>query len=141
MPLTLPPLRERPDDIPLLVEHFIAHFNTIYKRSVEAVAPEAMSILLSHRYQGNIRELENILQHAFVLCQGSILEKKHLPEYLLHPAIATASTVAYDESFEAIDKRNLLKSLERNKYNRVKTAKELGIHVATLWRKMKRYGI
>lgn len=141
MPITLPPLRERPDDIPLLVEHFIAHFNTIYKRSVEAVAPEAMSFLLSHRYQGNIRELENILQHAFVLCQGSILEKRHLPEYLLHPAIATTPIVADDESFEAIEKRKLLKSLERNRFNRVKTAKELGIHVATLWRKMKKHGM
>lgn len=141
MPMTLPPLRERPDDIPLLVEHFIAHFNTIFTRFVESVAPEAMSILLSHRYQGNIRELENILQHAFVLCQGSVIEKRHLPEYLLHPAIAPTPIIADDESMETIEKRRIFKTLERNRFNRVKTAKELGIHVATLWRKMKKYGI
>ncbi|HEX2956713.1 MAG TPA: sigma 54-interacting transcriptional regulator [Chitinispirillaceae bacterium] len=139
MPLMLPPLRERPDDIPLLVEHFLMHFNTIQNRSIEMIDPQAMSILLHHKYPGNIRELENILQHAFVLCRGPVIEKKHFPKYLLEPTIA--STTDDDQSYEAIEKRKLLKALETNRFNRIKTAKELGIHVATLWRKMKKYNI
>ena len=141
MPLTLPSLKERPDDIPLLVEHFIAHFNMIHRRSIETIVAEGMSILLSHHYPGNIRELENILQHAFVLCRGSIIEKKHLPQYLFHTPVSSTPFFTGEESFEVIDKRRILNTLERNRFNRVKTAKELGVHVATLWRKMKKYSI
>lgn len=141
MPLILPPLRDRPDDIPLLIEHFINHFNTIYNRSIETLDSEAMSVMLHHKYPGNIRELENILQHAFVLCHGPIIEKRHLPEYLFQSAILTETTTPDDENFETIEKRKLLKLLERNRFNRLKTAKELGIHVSTLWRKMKKYDI
>lgn len=141
MPLTLPPLRERADDIPILIEHFIAHFNTIQRRSIEAVSEDAMAVLLSHSYPGNIRELENILQHAFVLCQGSVIERRHLPQYLANPAAKAASTSGDEESFENLDKRRILKALERNRFVRVRAAKELGVHVATLWRKMKKYGI
>jgi PAS domain S-box-containing protein len=141
MPLILLPLRERADDIPILIEHFIAHFNTIQRRSIEAVSEDAMSILLSHSYIGNIRELENILQHAFVLCQGSVIERRHLPQYLVNPIAKVAIPSGNEESFENIDKRRILKALERNRYVRIRAAKELGVHVATLWRKMKKYGI
>lgn len=141
MPLNLPPLRERADDIPLLIDHFIAHFNTIQHRLIETIAPDAMSILLSHSYPGNIRELENILQHAFILCQGSVIERKHLPQYLINSADTTPSSSVDEESFEAIDKRRIINALERNRFVRVKAAKELGMHVATLWRKMKKYQI
>jgi transcriptional regulator with PAS, ATPase and Fis domain len=140
MPLTLPPLRERTDDIPLLLEHFIAHFNTILRRSVETIASDAMSILLSHSYPGNIRELENIIQHAFVLCQSSVIERKHLPQYLLNPISNVISARADEDDFDVIEKRRILKALERNRFVRVRAAKELGMHVATLWRKMKKYG-
>lgn len=141
MPLTLPPLRERADDIQILIEHFISHFNTIQRRSIETIAPDAMSILLSHSYPGNIRELENILQHAFVLCQGSVIERRHLPQYLLNPSAKAILSSSDEDVFETIDKQRILKALERNRYIRVKAAKELGVHVATLWRKMKKYGI
>jgi PAS domain S-box-containing protein len=140
MPLTLPPLRERTDDIPLLLEHFIAHFNTIQRRTIETIASDAMSILLSHSYPGNIRELENIIQHAFVLCQSSIIERKHLPQYLLNPISNVISARADEDDFDVIEKRRILKALERNRFVRVRAAKELGMHVATLWRKMKKYG-
>jgi transcriptional regulator with PAS, ATPase and Fis domain len=141
MPLTLPPLRERPDDIVLLVNHLMTHFNTICRRSIESIDPDAMSILLSYRYPGNIRELENILQHAFVLCQKSILEKKHLPEYLLRAPAQSEPLAITDDSLESFEKRKIISTLEHNHYNRVKTASELDMHVATLWRKMKKYKI
>lgn len=140
LPLLLPPLRERTDDIALLVEHFITHYNKIYRKNIETVSPEAMSLLMKHEYPGNIRELENILQHAFVLCQSTTIHKQHLPEYLLSTTKKTSpSPEKY--SLEEFEKSKIIYALQKNRYNRVKTAKELGIHVATLWRKMKKLGI
>lgn len=139
VPLTLPPLRERAGDIPLLVDHFMAHYNSVYNKSIERVSPEVMGILLEHKYPGNIRELENILQHAFVLCQGITIERRHLPGYLFRPQNRVKSEK--EQTWEEFEKRRIEEALARNKYNRTQTAKELGIHVATLWRKMKKYGI
>jgi transcriptional regulator with PAS, ATPase and Fis domain len=142
MPLHLPPLRQRRDDIPLLVDHFVAHYNTLYRKNVSTVAPDALAVLMTHGYPGNIRELENILQHAFVLCQGTTIMKKHLPEYLLHPEPPAESAPAVEsDSWESFEKRRIVDALERNRYSRTKAAKELGIHTATLWRKMKKLGI
>lgn len=140
MPLTLPPLRDRKDDIPLLVEHFTSHFNTIYKRSIESVSPDAMAVLLKYRYPGNIRELENILQHAFVLCQVSVIDKKHLPEYLFDNISGKAQESDW-KSVQLFEKNRIEHALERNRFSRVKTANELGMHTTTLWRKMNKYGI
>jgi PAS domain S-box-containing protein len=140
MPITLPPLRKRTDDIPILVEHFISHFNSIHKRSIEAISPEAMSVLMHHNYPGNIRELENILQHAFVLCKGVIIQPQHLPEYLTSKQHETNNSVDED-SVEEFEKRKIISVLERNRFSRAKTAQDLGIHAATLWRKMKKLGI
>ncbi len=142
MPLTLPPLRERTDDIPLLVDHFVSHYATVYRKSIGSVAPDAMALLMSHTYPGNIRELENVLQHAFVLCPGGTIEKRHLPEYFMHPAAASAADPAgADQSWETFERRRITEALERNRFHRAQTARELGIHPATLWRKMKRLGI
>ncbi|NLL15460.1 MAG: sigma 54-interacting transcriptional regulator, partial [Fibrobacter sp.] len=140
VPITLPPLRERQNDIPLLIDHFIEHFNRIQGRSIERVSSDALGVLIDYQYPGNIRELENVIQHAFVLCQGYVIEKKHLPAYLFRPSkkIRASDT---SQSLENFDRRRIEEALSRNKYNRVNTAKELGIHVATLWRKMKKYGI
>jgi PAS domain S-box-containing protein len=140
MPLQLPPLRERTDDIPLLVDHFVAHYAMVYHTTVESVSPEAMSVLMTHRYQGNIRELENILQHAIVLCRGTIIEKRHLPEYLLQSPTAPAA-IPDENSRESFERRRISAALERNRYSRTRTAGELGIHPTTLWRKMKKLGI
>ncbi len=141
MPVTLPPLRERTDDIPLLIEHYIAHYSAIHNKSIEGVDSEALSLLLDHRFPGNIRELQNILQHALVLCQGSMIEKKHLPNYLTQPELSLSAEPSTDETFEEVEKRRIIRALEKNRFNRTTTARELTMHVATLWRKMKKYGI
>jgi PAS domain S-box-containing protein len=140
MPITLPPLRERTGDIPPLVEHFIAHYNTVYRKSIMNVSADAMTVLMAHQYPGNVRELENILQHAFVLCQGKTIEKKHLPQTLLRWQPATNASPA-TRSREDFEKNQIEQTLVRNKYARAAAAKELGVHPATLWRKMKRLGI
>lgn len=141
MPLTLPPLRVRLDDIPILVEHFLQHWNTVNRKSIEKLSPDVMALLMGYQYPGNIRELENILQHAFVLCQGAIVEKKHLPLYLFASHDPVSAKIVSDDSLATYDRQRITAILEKNRYNRQATAQELGIHVATLWRKMKRYGI
>lgn len=141
MPLTLPPLRMRLDDIPILVEHFLQQWNTVNRKSIGTISPDVMALLMGYQYPGNIRELENILQHAFVLCQGTSVEKKHLPAYLFAPNDVATATPVSDDSLATYDRQRITAVLEKNRYNRQATAQELGIHVATLWRKMKRYGI
>ena len=79
MKLELPLLRDRKDDIPLLVNHFISHFNRLRSKNISCVTDEVLAILLAYDYPGNVRELENIIEHCFVLCQAEIIEKKHLP--------------------------------------------------------------
>jgi len=142
MPLTLPPLRERTDDIPILVNHFIAHNSIINKSKTDSISPDALSILAAYSFPGNIRELENILQHAMILCQGKIIETKHLPVYLLKRQTEKYSPV-HDRknSIKEFEKSEIVLALEKNFYNRIKTAEALGIHVATLWRKMKKYDL
>jgi PAS domain S-box-containing protein len=141
LPITLTPLRERQGGIPLLTDHFMQQYNLLFKKSIERIAPDAMGVLLEYHYPGNIRELENILEHAFVLCQGKTIEKKHLPAALFRQDTARLIDSSDTPSLQQYDKRRIEDALTRNRYNRGKTAKELGIHAATLWRKIKKYDI
>jgi len=137
--LRLPPLRERREDIPLLVEHFIRRFNRLRGKEIVGVSPEVMQILMSYDFPGNVRELENIIEHAFVLCRSGLIEPQHLPDPLRPkaggPSLPAGRTLA------EVEARLIAEALERNKGNRQATARELGIHKTTLWRKMKRHGL
>jgi len=134
MKVELPPLRERRDDIPLLVEHFIQKYNKKMGKEIEGVSEEAMRLLLNHPYPGNVRELENIMEHAFILCKSRIILPEHLPHYLYAktPSLPAASLKEWE--------REIIKEvLRRSGGNITRAARELGIHRTTLWRKMKRY--
>src|SRR5262249_49235429 len=85
VPIDMPPLRERREDVPLLVRHLVERFNRQTHKSIEKVSPQALEVLLEYRYPGNVRELENIIEHAFVKCQGNAIEKRHLPPELASP--------------------------------------------------------
>ena len=136
--LRLPPLRERQEDIPLLIDHFIEKMNRERDKNIRNVDTKAMSLLLSHNYPGNIRELENIIEHAFVLCEGEVIQVHHLPSHLNKYA---GETVVPAVTFEDAERNTILKALELNQYNRVKTAESLGIHKSTLFRKIKKLKI
>jgi PAS domain S-box-containing protein len=136
--LTLPPLRERREDIPLLIDHFVERFNRLKQKEIEGASPGALEILMSHSYPGNVRELENIIEHAFVMCRGGTISKRHLPAHLREPAAPASDAPA---SLQDLEARFLLAELERHGWNRAATARDLGIHKTTLWRKMKRLGI
>lgn len=141
--LELPPLRERREDIPLLAEHFIRRFNQTQGRSVNGVSAGAMALLMAHDYPGNIRELENVFEHAFVLCQGAIIGTACLPEALTgrrtHPSSAECG--AFGAVMGAAGARMLLDALEQCNGNRNEAAKLLGIHKSTFFRKVRGLGL
>ncbi|MEW5995594.1 MAG: sigma 54-interacting transcriptional regulator, partial [Candidatus Zixiibacteriota bacterium] len=134
----LPPLRDRKEDIPLLVDHFIARFNKLKNRFVSDVSPDVLAVLMGHDYPGNIRELENIIEHAVVLCRGSVININDLPDYL-RPSEHKSQLPS--TSLKDLEARFITEILRKNNWNQSRTAKELGIHKTTLWRKMKRLGI
>jgi len=134
--IVLPPLRERKEDIPLLIEHFIEHFNRLREKEIAGVSPKVMAILAGYDYPGNVRELENIIEHAFVLCQGRIIEPKHLPENLRPAGLAGIGPIGSAATLKEMEKQLIIDALKRNRWNRLAAAKELGIHKSTLFRKI-----
>ena len=137
--LRIPPLRERREDIPLLVDHFIGRFNRLRGRNVTGVTADVMSVLMGHDYPGNVRELENIIEHAFVLCRSGMIGIRHLPDRF-RPS-AAGKLPAESASLPELEGRFILDALKRNGWNREQTALELGMHKTTLWRKIKRLGV
>jgi DNA-binding NtrC family response regulator len=135
----LPSLKERREDIPLLVEHFVDRFNRLRQKNVPGFSPPALGLLLNHDFPGNVRELENIVEHASVLCGDGIIRPEHLPDYLQGdrpvPAVEIAGTFAEMEALF------LIGALKRNNWSRKDTAAEIGINPSTLYRKIKKLGL
>jgi PAS domain S-box-containing protein len=138
--IDVPPLAERKADIPLLVERVLERLNQRGERTVSQLAPEAMRILQAHDYLGNVRELENLMEHAFVVGQGPVLEPDHLPSYVLR---ASAINQAGEPRRSAPngEQEALLAVLRKHGRNRTRAASELGIHRSTLWRRMRKLGL
>jgi len=143
--LELPPLRERKEDIPLLVDHFIARFNRRQGKGVTGVAPDALALLMAYDYPGNVRELENIIERAFVLCGGGRIERAHLPPELTGgQSTATGplpSGGSLADQLRAAEVQAIRAALEMCGGNRLATARALGLHKSTLFRKIKALGI
>jgi PAS domain S-box-containing protein len=140
----LPYLRDRREDIPYLVDHFISQNNARRGKSIVGVSPDVMRILMSHDFPGNIRELENIIEYCFVVCRGAVIQKDHLPTEILEQVKSSVASMTRIESpiSQAIDEESRIRSaLRRFDGNQTRAAEYLGIHRATLWRKMKRFGI
>jgi PAS domain S-box-containing protein len=138
--IDLPPLRERMEDIPLLVEHFVDKFNKQRDRQVEGVSEAVLSILIHHDYPGNIRELENILEYAFILCHEGLILPQHLPDWLTGGKEEDHS-VAGPLTLKDVERKAITESLRRNEYRKMKTCRELGISKDTLRRKISAYNI
>jgi len=139
--LQLPPLRDRREDIGLLTERFISKMNHIKARSVLGIEPDAMELLLAHDYPGNIRELENIIEHAFVLCNGDTLERQHLPAYLKRHGPSSDAAESKLNALQAAERQIILETLQCSDYNRSVAATRLGMHKSTLFRKIKKLAI
>jgi PAS domain S-box-containing protein len=138
--IELPPLAERREDIPLLVDHFLKRLNLKMNKRIQSVHPRVLEVFLRYSFPGNIRELENAMEHAFVLCQGSQITLDHLPRELLDKARESPSRQAPGNPLQAAEARAILRVLEKHEGSRKKAAEELGVSVVTLWRKLKSYG-
>ncbi|MBS0013909.1 MAG: sigma 54-interacting transcriptional regulator, partial [Desulfobacterales bacterium] len=139
--IDIPPLRKRKEDIPLLVSHFIERFNRMQARAVKGVSGEAMALLMTHDYPGNVRELENRIEHAFVLCENGWIEPRHLPEGGGSIKASGSTAANFQDAVNAFEAQLIREAMRENGYNRLKTARSLGIHKTTLFRKMKSLGI
>jgi PAS domain S-box-containing protein len=141
MKLDLPPLRERREDIPLLVQRFIAVFNAVQNKRVTGVSPDVLGLLAAHDYPGNVRELQNIVEHAFVLLAEGQIELEHLPVELVPVSTHHANGRRMIETVKALEGQAIRDALERTSGNRLAAARELGMHKSTLFRKVRALGI
>lgn len=143
--IQLPPLRKRREDIPLLCDHFVSLFNNRFQRNVSGLTTEALDLLLSYSFPGNIRELQNILEHAFIFCSGDKITADHLPEELKQKVKKGHSgDIVHLDTIHSLDELEtvfLEHMIGRNGGNKTETAKALGVHKATLFRKLKKLGM
>jgi len=138
--LALPPLRERKEDIPLLAEQFINRMNRLQGKDVTGLSRESTAAMMSYNWPGNIRELENAIEHAFVLCRGGLIELHHLPETL--QGMKSDGKPRYENAtLQEIERQAIYEALIRNNWKRLATARELGINKTTLWRKIRQYSL
>jgi len=141
MKIELPPLIERRDDIPLLINKFIDKFNHRMGKYVAAVSHDVLNILMKYRYQGNVRELENIIEHAMVMCQNEEIQVDHLPIEFLSLDLSSHKNDVPQEPLQKTECHTILEALQKHDWNKNKVAEELRINRSTLWRKMKKHGL
>ena len=138
--IKIPPLRERREDIPLLTEHFVRHFNNLQNKEITGISDAAMAALINHDYPGNIRELENAVEHAFVLCSGKLILPEHLPSEFRQSSDKNIFSQNI-HSLSEIEALHITNVLKRNNWNKTIASKELGIGRSRLYRKIKEHKI
>jgi two-component system NtrC family response regulator len=142
IPLEVPPLRSRKEDIPLLIEHFMTYFCQRHARPVKHVSATAMEILTNAPWPGNIRQLRNLVERLVVTHNGEMIQEQDIPRDLA-PSTQSTTTLpgSLNEAVEAFEKETIAAFLNANGMHREKTAKALGVSVRTLHYKMSRYGL
>lgn len=141
--IALPPLKQRQEDIPLLAQHFVQKFNALRGREVKGISDSASTCMMLYDFPGNVRELENAIEHAFVFCGDGMIEPYHLPEVMRSKAcgVWSTETASGAKTLEDMERLFIAAALERNTWNRNNTAQELGIDRSTLRRKIQNLGI
>jgi len=144
IPIHLPPVRERPGDFPALVVHILEKLARRMGQEIKAISPDVMEIFHRHAWPGNIRELENVLEHGFVCTPGKIITTDSLPASF-RDGMYSPNGAGTGEALPLPEKQDereaILESLQRNDWKILDVARELGINRTTLWRKMKKFGI
>lgn len=143
IPIHLPSLRERKEDIPLLVDYFIEQFNKKFKKNIKSLDEEAMNFVMEYSWPGNVRELKNTIERAVLLEQGGTVSKEHLflHKNFLMPEEPETEPIPKSLNLDAIEKQFLIKALQESKGNKSLAARILGITRDTLRYRMKKYGI
>ncbi|MFP3999750.1 MAG: sigma-54 interaction domain-containing protein, partial [Desulfobacterales bacterium] len=139
MEITLPALRDRLEDLPLLVEHFCQTFRKRFKKEIEGVSGEVLNQFMNYSWPGNVRELEHVLEHGFVLCNGQSITLAHLPKELREHDGMPHTPPQRQSSGKSYDARTVLNALEQTRWNRTKAAQLLGVNRRTIHRKIKKY--
>lgn len=139
--ITIPPLRERREDIPLLADYFINKLNKMQRKQIRGIDESALSRLMDEVFPGNVRELENAIERAFVVCRRGFIEGKHLFDMVSPVTETAAGETSEAATVKQFEKKVVLNALERNGWKRQETARELGINRSTLYRKMRTMGL
>jgi DNA-binding NtrC family response regulator len=142
IPLRVPPLRDRREDVPLLAARFLEELRGTTGKEVERIGPDAMRVLMDHRWPGNVRELRNAVEHAMVKCRGPVLMVEDLPRELIEES-AGVTRIAKSRGTDArsVERERIRAALQETGWNRTRAAGRLGIDRSTLWRKMRKLGI
>jgi PAS domain S-box-containing protein len=134
----IPPLAERPEDIPLLVAHYLGLFRESTGKAIEGLDEESMSALMRYSFPGNVRELENVIERAFILCQGDRIRLEHFPDSVVG---AVAGRKLSSAAAASVEESAIRAALARQDGNRTRAAEDLGIHRITLLRRMRKLGL
>jgi two-component system NtrC family response regulator len=142
----LPPLRERKEDIPLLIDHFLKKYSELNQKKIQDLSKEARILLLRHSYPGNVRELENLIERAVVLCRGEVITTQDLPFHLQEGPSekqweVSGKTKTLPDSLEEIERDLIVKALHQHQGVQTRAAESLGISERVLRYKIKKYGI
>jgi PAS domain S-box-containing protein len=140
IPIVLPPLRERSDDIPLLVNHYREKFNREMNKQIDGLSPQSLMVLEQYPFPGNVRELQNVMEHAFVCCEEHIIQFEHLPadlqrHYWEHREWTDT------ESLQSVERQAICRALDKSGWHFKEASQQLGIGRSTLWRKVRQFGI
>ena len=135
--ISLPPLRERKEDILPVAENFIHRMNIITRKNIQGLSPGSIEVFMNHDWPGNIRELENVIEHAFILCSEGLILCEHLPASLPRQLDAPGKSFR-GKTLAQIETQAIIEALERHGGNRAAASKELGVDKSTIWRKMKK---
>ena len=144
--IRLPSLNERPEDIPLLAQHFLQVYRTQMGRNVKSLTNEAMNALMNYQWKGEVRELQNIIERAMIFCEDEYIGLEHLAEHV-RSAITEGDALRFQtgsplkNALKEFERRYIKRTLEQNKNDREKTAKVLGIGLSSLYRKIEELGI
>jgi DNA-binding NtrC family response regulator len=132
----LPPLRERKEDIPILSRHFLARSSGSEGKAIPRISSDAMQVLMNYHWPGNVRQLENALSYAIILCQGEEITVRHLPSFLKE-SIGGSAEISLSEH----ERRVILRALEESNWNKHEAARRLQVSRSTLYSKIRRYGL
>ncbi len=137
--VALPPLRDRLEDLPLLVDHFCRSFNERFKKNIEGISSDALRKFMDYTFPGNVRELEHVMEHAFVLCRGEIISVEHLPSEIKDYNGAEGISLQVAQKKGSNGAQEILNALNKTDWNKAKAARLLGINRRTLYQKIDKY--
>jgi transcriptional regulator with PAS, ATPase and Fis domain len=136
--ISMPPLRERTDDIPFLTSHFIKKMNVKFSKNIESISEDVNKLFMDYPWPGNIRELEHALEHAFIICRQGTITIDHLPQNFKN---LPAAKILLPEEERNMGKKKLLQALKKSGWNKSKAARLLGVNVRTIYRKLEKYDL